>query len=128
MQRGPPSDYQPISKDADSFEWNAQNVTFVVSRGKQRLLLELELKLKVEAEVFGGAGDEMLQILTGKLTIDEVTGDDLGGAKMPFSKCTCDQKAWKPFLSKAAPAALWPPLKEALVALQEQGKAKWGSS
>ena len=104
------------------------DVTFVVSRGKQRLLLELELKLKVEAEVFGGAGDEMLQILTGKLTIDEVTGDDLGGAKMPFSKCTCDQKAWKPFLSKAAPAALWPPLKEALVALQEQGKAKWGAA
>ena len=109
-----------------SIETVSGDVTFVVSRGKQRLLLELELKVKVEAEVF--AGDELQTILTGMLTVDEVTGDDLGGAKMPSSKCTCEQKAWKPFFTKAAPAALWPPLKEALVALQEQGKAKWGAA
>ena len=89
-----------------------------MSRGKQRLLLELELA-KVEAEVFGG--DEMLQILTGKLTIDEVTGTT-SAARRCRSPSACDQKAWKPFLSKAAPAALWPPLKEALVALQSRGR------
>lgn len=42
------------------------------------------------------AGDALLNILTGKLIIAEVTNDDLSDAKLPSAKCTCDQDGWKP--------------------------------
>ena len=64
MQRGPPSDYQPIAKGADHFEWNAQNVTFVVSLVVQFLVLAFSV-----ITIFVGSPPEVLSLV---LTLESV--------------------------------------------------------
>ena len=73
---------------------------YVLSRGKQRVVFELELKLELEVEVF--AEDEMKTILTGKLTVPEVTNDEMSDAKLPSSKCTCEQVLAEPSMCPRA--------------------------
>lgn len=166
-------------------------VTYVVSRGKQRVVFELTLKLALEIEVrrrsachFGGVppswvlasrrrrgvslrhahhrhsrlhagsatralslcvcvflcvsmrvfcctraqvrvGSELKQILTGKMTVNEVSNDDLDDAKMPSTtKCTCDQREWLKFFEQSAKGS-WGGIKEVLGALVTQAKQKW---
>lgn len=100
------------------------DVTHVLSRGKQRVVFELTLKLKLELELRESDGT-LLQLVAGSLSLSEVANDDLDGARMPSShKTSCDQPEWAPLLRAAAGRA-WPPLKGALVALVEQAKEKW---
>lgn len=97
--------------------------TYVVSRGKQRVVFELTIKLSLEMEV--RVDDELKQILTGKMTITEVSNDDLDEAKMPSTtKCTCEQREWLKFFEQCAKAS-WPSVKGVLGSLVEQTKAKW---
>ena len=70
-------------------------------------------------------GDELKQILTGKVTLPELTNDDLDEPKLPGGvKCTCEQDGWKPYFEAAAKCT-WPTLKMSLNALIEQAKQKW---
>ena len=72
-------------------------------------------------------GDELKQILTGKLTLPELTNDDLDDAKLPGgSKCTCEQDGWKPYFEPAAKLC-WSSVKVTLQALIDQAKQKWAS-
>jgi len=96
--------------------------TYVLSRGKQRVVFELELKIELEIEVF--AGDELKTILSGKLNVPEITNDELSDAKLPSSKCTCEQSGWKPFFEQVA-KLIWPSLRTQLETLVEQAKIKW---
>ena len=99
--------------------------TYVVSRGKQRVVFELTIKLALEMEV--RVGDELRQILTGKLTMNEVSNDDLEDAKMPSTaKCTCEQKEWLKFFEQCAKGGGWGPVKDVLGSLMQQTKDKWG--
>jgi hypothetical protein len=106
-------------------EVNAVNgdCTYVVSRGKQRVVFELTLKLTLEMEV--RVDSELKQILTGKMTLSDVANDDLDEAKMPSTvKCTCEQDEWRRFFEGCAKAS-WAGVTERLRALVEQAKQKW---
>lgn len=97
--------------------------TYVLSRGKQRVVFEMEIKLKLEMELH--VGDELKTILSGKLTVPEVTNDDIGESKMVSGcKCTCEQDGWKPFF-EAASKGSWFGLKASLESLVDQTKQKW---
>jgi len=99
--------------------------TFVVSRGKQRVVFELALKLQLEMEVH--ADGNLKTILTGKLTLPEVSNDDLDEARLPSGcKFTCEQAGWKPFFEAAAKAS-WGGIKTNCTRLVESAKAKWGA-
>ena len=79
--------------------------TYVVSRGKQRVVFELTIKISLEMEV--RVGDELRQILTGKLTMTELSNDDLEDAKMPSTaKCTCEQREY--VTHRMVPSSLLP--------------------
>jgi len=96
--------------------------TYVLSRGKQRVVFELQLKLQLELEV--RVGGELKQILTGKVTLPEIANDDLDEAKLPGgSKMLCDQDGWKPYFEGAS-KTVWACVKGALTALVEQAKQK----
>ena len=72
-------------------------------------------------------GDELKQILTGKLTVPEVSNDDLDESKMVGgAKCICEQEkdGWKPFFDACAKGS-WHGIKGTLQALVEQTKQKW---
>ena len=101
--------------------------TYVLSRGKQRVVFELQIKCSLEMEL--RAGDELKHILTGKLTLPELSNDDLDEAKLPGgSKCTCDQGGeWRAFFEASAKAGMWPTVKGSLEALIEQAKQKWAA-
>ena len=71
-----------------------------------------------------GDDEQLLEILTGTVSVSEVTNDELTAAKMPSAKCTCEQAEWKAFFEPVA-KAFWPALKEGLGAYSEQAKAKW---
>jgi len=97
--------------------------TYVLSRGKQRVVFELKIKLKLEMELH--VGSELKSIITGTVTLPEVTNDDLSEAKMPSGvKCTCEQDGWKPFFEQAAKAS-WMQLKATLEVLVDNAKTKW---
>lgn len=96
--------------------------TYVVSRGKQRCVFELALKVKLEMEV--RHGEALKTILTGSLHVPEVSNDDLGDAKLPTSKVVCGQSGWKPFFEQAAKAS-WPALQTVFTELVEQAKERW---
>jgi len=95
--------------------------TYVLSRGKQRVVFELEFKLELEIEVF--ANDELKTILSGKLNIPEITNDELGDAKLPSCKCICEQAGMKPFFESVAKLS-WPALRTQLEALVEESEAR----
>ena len=123
-----PADDQGVAPDGLAVRVaNADKVTgdctYVLSRGKQRVVFELELKLKLEVEV-RAAG--MLQtIVTGVLHVHEVTNDDLTQPKLPDAKLTCDQGAeWQSAFEYAAKQS-WPSLKSVLEALVARAKEKW---
>jgi hypothetical protein len=117
-------------------------VTYVLSRGKQRVVFELELKLKLEMELRvvvgapsspaeeggadGAAADgELKQILSGVVMVDEVCNDDLSGDKMPACKVLCDQgAAWKRLYESCAKNA-WPQIKQRLELMVGEAKQKW---
>ena len=68
---------------------------------------------------------ELKQILTGKMTVNEVSNDDLDDAKMTSTtKCTCDQREWLKFFEQSAKGS-WGGIKEVLGALVTQAKQKW---
>ena len=97
--------------------------TYVLSRGKQRVVFELQMKLLLEAEV--KLGGSLQTILTGKLTVPEVSNDDLDEPKMPSTyKCTCDQPPFAKYLAHVAMGA-WPGIKASLESLVDQSKVKW---
>lgn len=99
------------------------DATYVVSRGKQRVVFELTIKVSLEMEV--RVDDELKQILTGKMTLTEVSNDDLDEAKMPSTvKCTCEQRDWLKFFEQCAKGS-WGSVKGVLGELVEQTKAKW---
>ena len=100
------------------------DVTYVVSRGKQRVVFELTLKVKLEVEV--RAGDELKTIVSGKLMLNEVSNDDLDEDTMPDScKYTCDDAQWKSFFEKAVKAGGWAPIKAELQGLVDSAKQKY---
>ena len=99
------------------------DVTYVVSRGKQRVIFELMLKLKLEMEL-RNADCALEQILTGELHIPEVSVDDLREAKMPSYKSTCEQSGYSSFFSSAASMS-WPQLRQLLQDLVDETKVKW---
>ena len=107
-----------------SVEYVKGEATYVLSRGKQRVVFELELKLLLEAEV--KLGGELQTILTGKLTIPEVSNDELEEAKLPSTaKTTCEQgDAVRAYFNQLAKGA-WPGIKASLSQLVEEAKAKW---
>jgi len=97
--------------------------TYVLSRGKQRVVFELELvKIKLEVEV--KAAGVLQSIVTGMLTVSEVTNDDLSEPKLPSAKFVCEQAGWKPAFEYAAKQS-WPAIKAALETLVERAKEKW---
>lgn len=97
-------------------------VTYVLSRGKQRVVFELALTLKLEMEV--RVAGTLQTILTGRMVIEEVTNDEVNDAKIPCCRVTCEQPHWKPFYEQAAKLA-WAELKATLAAMIEQTKQKW---
>jgi len=99
------------------------DTTYVLSRGKEKVIFELAVKLKLEVELLDESG-ALKNIVSGTLNIPEVSNDELGDAKMPDAKFTCDQAPWKPFFEQSAKAA-WPSLKVAFEAFVEQTKQKW---
>lgn len=112
-----------VSVRALSCDSVSGEATYVMSRGKQKVLFELKLKIKLEMEVFVDA--EMKTILTGMVTLPELSNDDLSDAKMPSGcKCTCEQTGWKPFFEQAAKAS-WAEVVKALEALVSNAKQKW---
>ena len=100
------------------------DVMYVLSRGKQRAVFELALKLKVEVEV--REGEELREILTGELHVPELTNDDIGDAKLPDAKFRCEQDAGARAFEGGC-RAMWPSMAEVLAALVEQTKQKWGA-
>lgn len=99
------------------------DATYVLSRGKEKVLFELNMKLKLEMELLDESGT-LKNILTGTLHLPEVSNDELGDAKMPSAKFSCDQAGWKPFFESAGKQG-WPSVKTALETLVEQAKQKW---
>mmetsp|Transcript_14088 Transcript_14088/g.23380 ORF Transcript_14088/g.23380 Transcript_14088/m.23380 type:complete len:216 (+) Transcript_14088:55-702(+) len=100
------------------------DVTYVFSRGKQRVVFELKLKLKLELDL-RGEGNNLCEIISGELQA-EVSIDDLDDSKMPSPKATCDQSGtgWGPFFQAAAPQ-LWPALVQVLKQFINEAKQKW---
>jgi len=97
--------------------------TYVLSRGKQRVVFELELRIKLEVEV--RAAGKLQTIVTGVLHVHEVTNDDLTQPKLPDAKLTCDQGAeWQSAFEYAAKQS-WSSLKSVLEALVARAKEKW---
>jgi len=89
------------------------------------VVFELALKLQLEMEVH--ADGNLKTILTGKLTLPEVSNDDLDEARLPSGcKFTCEQAGWKPFFEAAAKAS-WGGIKTNCTRLVESAKAKWGA-
>ena len=95
--------------------------THIISRGKQRLVFEFTLKLQLQMEL--REGEQLREILSGTLTVAEVTNDELQQPKFP-SKCTCEQREWSAFFEPAAKQC-WLPLRALLEAYVEQAKTKW---
>ena len=78
---------------------------------------------QLEMELY--VGDELKQILTGKLNLPELCNDDLDESRYPSGgSCTCEQAAWRGYFDAAAKAS-WGPMKGVLTALVEQAKQKW---
>jgi hypothetical protein len=72
-------------------------------------------------------GGTLKEIFTGKVTLPELTNDELDEGSMPSGcKCACDQAGWKPVF-EAGSKRCWAPLKGVLEALIEQAKQKWAS-
>lgn len=70
-------------------------------------------------------GDELKQIVTGKLTLPELSNDDLDDSKLPGgSKFVCEEDGWKPVFEAAAKGC-WGSIKGGLGMLIEQAKQKW---
>ena len=70
-------------------------------------------------------GDQLVQILTGKLNLPELCNDDLDESRLPAGgTCTCEQAAWRGYFDSAAKCS-WGSIKGALSALIEQAKQKW---
>ena len=111
-----------VKARVESVEKVKGDATYVLSRGKQRVVFELELKLRLEMEVH--AGSQLKHILTGMLHIDEISNDDLDDAKLPTHKCSCESPEWKPFFAAVAKAS-WPGIKASLKTLVDQAKQKW---
>mmetsp|Transcript_13851 Transcript_13851/g.31735 ORF Transcript_13851/g.31735 Transcript_13851/m.31735 type:complete len:213 (-) Transcript_13851:106-744(-) len=99
------------------------DVTYVVSRGKQRVIFELALKLTLEMELRSSVG-ELQQILTGELRVPEVSADDLSETKMPSYTNTCEQSGYSSAFNSAA-AQCWPQLQKVLTDLVDEAKVKW---
>ena len=91
---------------------------------KQRVVLDLKIKLKLEMEVH--VGGELKTILVGKLNIPEITNDELDDEKLPGEcKATCEHnQAWSQFFDRAAKGS-WSRLQPTLKELIEQTKQKW---
>ena len=101
------------------------DVTYVLSRGKQRAVFELALKLKVEVEV--REGDELREILTGEMHVPELANDDLSAKALPAAKLRCEQAAGARAFEGGC-RAMWPSMVEALQSLVEQTKQRWGGA
>jgi len=99
------------------------DATYVLSRGKEKVIFELAIKLKMEIELLDESG-ALKNIIVGTLNVPEVSNDELGDSKLPSAKFTCEQAAWKPFFEQCAKGS-WPSLKGALEAFVEQAKQKW---
>ena len=89
----------------------------IVSRGKQRVVFDLNLKLKLEVEL--REAGELHEILTGSLSISDLTNDELQNAKMPPAKVTCEQAGWLPFFEPVTKSC-WPVLSATLTDYVEQ--------
>mmetsp|Transcript_30516 Transcript_30516/g.64232 ORF Transcript_30516/g.64232 Transcript_30516/m.64232 type:complete len:215 (-) Transcript_30516:337-981(-) len=98
------------------------DATYVLSRGKQRVVFELKLKMKLEVEV--RVDGELKQILTGNLQVPEVGSDDVDDRKMPSPKCKCEQGGFTP-LFQASAEACWPSMQQTLRTFVEQAKERW---
>ena len=106
-----------------SVEQVTGDVTYVLSRGKQRVVFELQIKLGLEIELH--IGGVLEQILTGKITLPELTNDDMEEAKLPGgSKYICEQDGWKPYFEFCA-KCIWESLKGRLGGLVDNAKQKW---
>ena len=57
-------------------------VTYVLSRGKQRVIFELKIKLKLEMEV--RAGEELKQIVTLQFSLRDIPKLDVFSKSDPF--------------------------------------------
>ena len=101
------------------------DVTYVLSRGKQRAVFELALKLKVEVEV--REGDELREILTGEMHVPELANDDLSAKALPAAKLRCEQAAGARAFEGGC-RAMWPSMVEALQSLVEHTKQRWGGA
>lgn len=62
--------------------------------------------------------------MAGKMSVPEITNDDLTESKLPSAKCTCEQAPWKSFFEQSAKAS-WPVLRTIFETLVEEAKAKW---
>ena len=89
----------------------------IVSRGKQRVVFEFTLKLKLEVEV--RVAGELHEILAGTVSMSDVTNDELQAAKMPSAKCTCEQAGYLPFFEPVV-KSFWPTLRTGLSDYVEQ--------
>lgn len=94
----------------------------IVSRGKQRVVFEFTLKLKLEVEV--RVAGELHEILVGALSMSDVTNDELQAAKMPSAKCTCEQVGYLPFFEPVV-KSFWPTLRTGLSDYVEQVRGGW---
>ena len=102
------------------------DVTYVVSRGKQRVVLELTFTIRFELEV--RVDGELKQIVPGKLTATELANDDLDDDTMPDCiKVQCDSSAakWKSFFEKAVTHGGWKPVKAAINGLIDGAKQRF---
>lgn len=99
------------------------DATYLLSRGKERIVYELAVKVKLEMEL--RRDGQLVEIVTGSLAIDELSSDDASAKALPFHTAKCETGGWeKPFQQSCK--ALWPPLQATLASLVEQAKAKWG--
>jgi|TARA_B100000524_G_scaffold333660_1_gene221654 hypothetical protein len=112
------------------------DATYVLSRGKQRVVFELNVKLKVEAEVRegdcegdgeGGQG-ALKELLAGQLSWNELDNDALDEKSLKPSRASCEEGSeWSSFL-KVVGAQLWPTLRDVLHEYVEEAKRKWGGA
>ncbi len=95
--------------------------TYVLSRGKQRVVFELELKLECELEI--RAGGELKRIIAGRLVVPELASDELDRTSLPPHKVTgCDESA---MLFGASVKKSWPALQQQMRDFVVQAKEKW---
>lgn len=102
---------------ADKLDGEASHI---VSRGKQRVVFEFTFKLKLEVEV--RIAGELHEILTGTVSMGDVTNDELQAAKMPSAKCTCEQAGYLPFFEPVV-RSFWPTLRTGLNDYVDQVRA-----